>query len=330
MNGVVRVYVPTSGTVRTWFARRAILVVALGLALAACSKRKAARNDAGADAGGIDPSELAGKFDKKCVAGDLEACRSLGVMYTEGTGVSPDPRRAAALFGQACNGGNLSACNHLALAIAEGIGVPKDVPRAVEVYQKACDRGFALSCRNLGLMLRDGRGIPADLPRAAKLLDAACKGKVPFACTNAGDLDSQLAIKGGPARAKAAIAHYQLGCDAGDPTACRQIGIAYLEARGLPRSTRAASIWLERACTGDDAIACRVLGAMSMEGVGVPRDPKRGQELLQRACDRKDDEACRLVKLGTDANASDGGVPDASGAGSDSAPANPALDAGAR
>ena len=71
---------------------------------------------------------------------------------------------------------------------------------------------------------------------------------------------------------KAAIAHYQQGCDAGDPTGCRQIGIAYLEARGLPRSATAAAVWLERACVGDDAIGCRVLGAMLVDGVGLQRD----------------------------------------------------------
>ena len=108
---------------------------------------------------------------QRLFAPTIEACRQLGVMYMEGTGVSPDPRRAAALFGQACTGDNLSACNHLALALAEGMGVTKDVARAVDVYQKACDRGYGLSCRNLGLMLRDGRGVDADLPRAAKLLE---------------------------------------------------------------------------------------------------------------------------------------------------------------
>jgi TPR repeat protein len=168
-------------------------------------------------------------------------------------------------------------------------------------------------------MLRDGRGVEADLPRAAKLLDAACKGKLPFACTNAGDLDSLLATKE-PAAAqkhqKAATAHYTAGCDAGDPTACRQIGIAYLEARGFKRSTAAAAVWLERACSGDDAIACRVLGAMAVEGVGVAKDPKRGLELLQRACDRKDDEACRLVMLGAGSAAGSGAGSGSSASGS--------------
>lgn len=286
------------------------------LVLVACKSGKPAKKDAAVAAagdGGVDPSTVAAQLDKKCIAGDFEACRNLGVMYAEGLGVTADHKRATALFAQACNGKNLSACNALALALAEGMGVEKNPERAAEVYQQACDGGYMMACRNLGLMLRDGRGVPADLERAAELLERACKGKVPFACTNAGDLDvmqaSQATGAAAAAHYKRAIAHFKEGCEAGDPTGCRQIGIAYIEGKGLPRSTTAAAVWFERACVADDAIGCRVLGAMLVDGVGVPRDHKRGQELLTRACDRKDDEACRLLKIAADPAAGDAGVP---------------------
>ena len=288
------------------------LAVAAALVIAACGNRSKLTDDAavGSDAGALDPAELAAMFDKKCVSGDLEACRNLGVMYSEGTGVSTDVPRATALFGQACTGGNLPACNHLALALAEGMGTERQPAKAVEVYQKACDGGYKLACRNLGLMLRDGRGVPMDLPRAEALLDKACKGTVPFACTNAGDLDSALAVKGGPARGKQAIAHYKQGCDTGDPTACRQLGLAYLEGRLVAKSTSAASMWLERACMPDDPVACRVLGVMKAQGVGIARDLERGKQMLKRACDAKDDEACKLLgKLSEPATPDDAGVP---------------------
>src|SRR3569623_1472770 len=241
-----------------------VRLIALLLALAACkghSKSKLAEDAAASGSGSaVDPAALAEQFDKKCVAGDLEACRYLGVMYAEGTGVSPDPRRATALFGQACTGGNLSACNHLGLALAEGMGVDKSPQKAADVYQKACDGGYKLSCRNLGLMMRDGRGVPKDLDRADKLLDKACKGSVPFACTNAGDLDAAML------HWKQAINHYKSGCDAGDPTACRAIGLAYLAGKGLPKSPSAAAVWLARACLPDDPVACRLLGQMVSQG----------------------------------------------------------------
>jgi len=281
-------------------------------------------------ASGSASVQVAGAFDQKCVAGDLEACRNLAVMYTEGVGVQRDERRAAALFAQACNGGLLAGCNHLALVLAEGLGSPKDVAKAVELYQRACDGGYGLACRNLGLLLRDGRGIDKDLARAERLLDKACKAGTPFGCTNAGDLDRMLVASQDRApRLKKMIDHYKLGCDGGDPIGCRYIGIAYLEGTGLPKSASAASVWLERGCVAKpsaagkgaasgaaagvgmtDAVACRVLGMMKVQGVGGTRDVEHGRQALQLACDRHDDEACKaLAAVSQVSDSRDAGVP---------------------
>ena len=286
----------------------AAIVVAFVVLVSGCKKKEPAAMPDDA-AGIVDQAEVAGTLDKKCVAGDLEACRKLGVMYQEGTGVSPDPRRATALMGQACNGNNLSACNNLGMNLAEGIGIDKNITRSIDAYTKACDGGFKLACRNLGLMYRDGRGVPADLAKAEVLLDKACKANVAFACKNAGDLDAMVSAKGG-SRWKQAIGHYKQGCDSGDPTACRQLGVMYLEGKGLPKSTSAARVWLERACLPDDAVACRLLGLMVLHGIGVANDVERGKQLLARACEAKDDEACRVGKLAEAAPGTDGGVVD--------------------
>jgi TPR repeat protein len=284
------------------------LLVAMWVLAIGCSSRPARvpPEDAPSGDGGPDPFELAGRYDRRCVGGDLEACRRLGVMYAEGTVVSPDPRRATELFNKACSGGNLPACHHYAMALTEGMGVTPQPARAAEVYQKACDRGYKLACRNLGLMLRDGRGVPADLMRAEALLDNACRGGVPLACTSAGDVDAMRTSKGGAPRYKDMVAHYKLGCETGDPTACRQLGIAYLEGKGVPKSNSAAALWLERACLPDDPVGCRLLGIMKQHGNGIARDVERGTQMLARACDAKDDEACRMLKSSADSE--DAGV----------------------
>jgi hypothetical protein len=274
----------------------AVLVAMCALAIACNGKPvRSAPDDAATGDGGLDPGEIAGRYDRKCVGGNIEACRNLAVMYAEGTGVSVDRKRANVLFDRACTGGDMPACNQLALTLVEGTGIERQPARAAAVYQKACDGGYKLACRNLGLLLRDGRGIPVDLPRAEVLLDKACKGGVPLACTSAGDLDAVRAAKAGAGRYKEMVSHYKLGCDTGDPTACRQLGIAYLEGRGVAKSLSAASVWLERACMPDDAVGCRLLGLQRIQGAGVTRDIERGKQLLARACEAKDDEACRLL-----------------------------------
>jgi TPR repeat protein len=290
---------------------KALLVAMCALAIG-CGSRptKPVQDDAATGDDGPDLVELAGRYDRKCAAGDLEACRALGVMYADGSGVSPDPRRATTLFAEACNGGNYPACYHLALALAEGLGTERQPARAVEAYQKSCDGGYPQACRNLGVMLRDGRGVPADLARADAMLDKACKGRVPQACTNAGDLDAIRAVKGGNAHYREMFAHYKQGCDAGESTACRQLGVAYLEGKGLSKSPSAAAVWLERACMPDDPIACRMLGQMKLAGTGVPRDAERGKQMLMRACNAGDDEACRALKAANDGESDDAGVGD--------------------
>lgn len=277
-------------------AARAVFFILVALATAGCERARNEPADEGPKA--AHPAELAAALDKQCVGGDLESCRRLGVMYQEGTGISPDPRRATALFGQACKGNNLSACNNLAMNLSEGIGAERNAAKAAEVYQRACDANYALACRNLGLMYRDGRGVPADATKAEPLLVRACDSNVPFACKNAGDLDASLVSRFGPHRWKRAIRHYTRGCDFGDPTSCRQIGILYLEGKGVPKSSNAAAVWLERGCLPDDAVACRLLGNLVTQGVGTVRDVERGRELFRRACNANDDEACRLLESG--------------------------------
>jgi len=299
---------------------KARLVAMCALAIG-CSSKPARLPPEDAELGdvGPDPIERAGRLDHQCAGKDLEACRKLAVMYAEGTGVSPDPKRATALFNQACAGGNLPACNHYALTVAETAPV-----KAVDAYQKACDGGYKLACRNLGLMLRDGRGVVADLSRAGALLDKACKAGVPLACTSAGDLDAMRAIKGGAPRYREMVAHYKQGCEAGDPTACRQIGIAYLEGRGLAKSSSAAAVWLERACMPDDPVGCRLLGVMKLQGAGVPRDAERGKQLLVRACAANDDEACRLLRADSEPTGDDAGRVGDGGGGEPAPDARPA------
>lgn len=224
------------------------------------------------DAGAATQQVIA-QLDMQCAADDLEACRNLGVLFSEGVGVAIEPRRAQALFAKACNGKNLASCNHLALLLAEGRAITRDLSKAVAIFVETCEAGYGLACRNLGLLLRDGRGTPPDLARAATFLDRACTLGAPYACTNAGDLDALLASKAADAaaaapHAKAMLAHYQHGCSSKEASACRQIGVAYLRGAGVRASEPAAIVWLVKACELGDADACKLIGKGPAAGAG--------------------------------------------------------------
>src|SRR5262245_29459046 len=173
-------------------AMRAVVVVAVAWLIACKGGDKgggfvatgSAGAGAGTGSGSGSATDVVKTLDTKCLAKDWEACRNLGVLYSEGAAVTADPKRAAALFLQACDGGNAAACNNLGLVLAEGIGVVQDPAAARERYQKACDGDNLLGCRNLGLLLDGTRGIPADPAAAAIAFAKACDGKLPFACTN--------------------------------------------------------------------------------------------------------------------------------------------------
>ena len=106
-----------------------ILILVALAALPACKKKSAAKaQDAGARR--LPTAEEAvAAFDDACVKGDAEACRNLGVLYSEGNGVPKDPVRALALYGQACDKDNAAACNNLGLVLLQGHGVDPDQVR---------------------------------------------------------------------------------------------------------------------------------------------------------------------------------------------------------
>ncbi len=253
-------------------------------------------SSAGATAGSGSATSVdavLGDLTKRCTANESEACRTLGLLYSQGKGVTADSVRATALFKQACDLHNDAACNQWGLALAEGVGIGKDAAQAERVMQTSCDGGYAIACRNLGLMFRDGKLGAADGAanrttngrRAAELLAKACDAKVPYACTNLGDLlfnspDDREQIKLG-------IDVYQSACNRGEASACRQIGLAYVDGRGLPKSNAAAAVWLQKACDGNDAQACLLMATL---------DPSKAATLNAKACKLGAQAACPATK----------------------------------
>ena len=95
-----------------------------------------------------------------------------------------------------------------------------------------------------------------------------------------------------PARA---VEWFHKGCEAGDPTACRNLGALYVEGRGVPQGYGAAAVWLERSCEGNDPGGCRLLGLLLLEGKGVAKDEARARKVLGQACRGDDRPACEAM-----------------------------------
>jgi len=121
-------------------------------------------------------------FQKACDGGEMTSCRSLGIMYNNGLGVSLDYAQALALSQKACDGGEMLGCANLGLLNANGQGVTQDFGQARKLFQKACDGGAMTGCANLGVIYDKGLGVTKDYAQARTLYKRACDGGFQGAC----------------------------------------------------------------------------------------------------------------------------------------------------
>ncbi len=196
-----------------------------------------------------------------CMAGDLSQCVKLGDMYAAGNTVAKDPGRAAEMYERACEGGVASVCNTLGLIydrtdtplggqqrvmelfqkacegnslegcinLGQVLAEREDYPGAAMMFEKACAGGAPLGCYHLAVAYEKGEGVKADLPKAVDLYEQACTGSHVESCV----VLAQFYTGSGtvaPDRVRAtayyqkAIQIRQKACEAGDDSACGEVG----------------------------------------------------------------------------------------------------------
>ena len=98
---------------------------------------------------------------------------------------------------------------------------------------------------------------------------------------------------------------FMMGCDAGQPDLCTEVGDFYANGRGFPVDAARARELYTRACDANGPEGCFRLGEVYERGTGVTRDPARAVTFYQRACDPGYDLAClrlaELLRTGPDA-----------------------------
>ncbi|WP_457597593.1 tetratricopeptide repeat protein [Hydrogenimonas sp.] len=97
---------------------------------------------------------------------------ALGVLHSNGQGVSRDFREAARWYEMAAEAGIVPAQNAIGFAYANALGVPEDFDRAARYLKMACDAGELAACVTLGEIYALGhaggnREMAADLIKAA-------------------------------------------------------------------------------------------------------------------------------------------------------------------
>jgi serine/threonine-protein kinase len=149
-------------------------------------------------------------LDKACSGGSGEACKDLGNMYHDGSGVGKDGLRAASLYSKSCSTSPPKGCTNLGVMYHNGDGVPQNDAHAGDLYSRACDAGDGIGCANLGNSYWNGSGVAHDDTRAAAL--------------------------------------YSRACDIGNGAGCSSLGLCYGAGRGVTKDTARARQLFTKGC----------------------------------------------------------------------------------
>lgn len=282
--------------------------------------------------------------ESACDKGDLAGCAALGRAFLYGEGRPQNRPVAELLLRQACDGAEGAGCHGLgvllqtvdepalidegALALARGCrlgdleacaenanviergpsGFGGDLEAATALRRTTCAKGGGSACRELGKTLARSDD-PAARDEGRELLVRQCRAGDADAC---GYVVNQLKPIGALARELTS-----LGCDAGEPYLCRELGdLLFAETSGPPESRTAALAKFDRACAFESMFCylseqirarpalvescgrgvqtdCVALGRLYSTGPGSPlHSPAEAMTLLGTACETGVIEAC--------------------------------------
>jgi TPR repeat protein len=155
-----------------------------------------------------DFAEAAKLFRKAADQGLPHAQLNLANAYAMGRGVAHDSSEAAQWWRKAADKGIADAQFNLGLAYFNGDGVSQDYIEAIKWYRKAADQGYAPAQTNLGSMYQNGQGVPQDYVEAFKWYTLAASQGNAIASTNRNSIASRMTsdqIAEGQRRAAAPI-----------------------------------------------------------------------------------------------------------------------------
>jgi TPR repeat protein len=252
-----------------------------------------------------DPFRALESLEPMCQAGDIDACVLAG--RTERAEGAPS-ERARAAFERACAAGRQLGCAELA---AGRQALLADPVRATAALERACDAGEPLGCWWLARRTR-GEAVAAQNPERVALLAeryftlgmARCKERDREACRDLEQNRSAESVRfngvmGGigvewrfdawardheapKGTSPARLWLFELGCEAGDISACVQVGKIW----GGQGDREKAGPILEKACETGHQPACVTLA--DFLGKGNPRS----KDLLHIACAAGFAEGC--------------------------------------
>jgi TPR repeat protein/uncharacterized caspase-like protein len=189
-------------------------------------------------------------YEKAAAAGEPLAMTDLGFLYTHGWGVSRDYTQARQLYERAVAAGEAAAMYNLGSLYQNGLGVTKDYTQARQLYEKAA--GQPLAMLNLGWFYQNGLGVTKDYTQARQWYEKAAAAGEPMAMTNLGVLyGNGWGVTKDYSQARQ---WYEKAAAAGEPLAMNNLGVLYANGWGVTKDRAQARLWYEKsAASGNEA-----------------------------------------------------------------------------
>jgi uncharacterized protein len=127
-------------------------------------------------------------------------------------------------------------------------------------------------------------------PVALEELHAACQAGNGTACNDLG-VSYQLGYGTQPDSGKA-LEQFERACRAGSPDGCNNQGAMLERAWGAERDLERARELYQEACEKGSGLGCSNLGALYAKGKGVTRDTADARWLFERACQKGSATGC--------------------------------------
>jgi tetratricopeptide (TPR) repeat protein len=163
-------------------------------------------------------------YERAAELNNLEATKSLALMYATGKGVERDRIKAGQLYKKilpglrnAAQGDDISAIRTLAYMCENGLGVPKQERAAVGWYRKAAELGDIVSMKNLSAIYDLGIYVPRNTKLAIRWLKKAA--------------------------------------EEGDATCMRDLGYRYEQGEGVTKDRKKAIQWYQTAASFENRLA---------------------------------------------------------------------------
>jgi uncharacterized protein len=215
--------------------------------------------------------------------GDAQAQYDIGLLYSNGMGVSRDDKIAFQWFHVAAAQGHVASITWLGVMYASGRGVQQDYIESMKWNKKAAELGSPHAQHNLGLMYYFGQAVPVNTSEAMRWFRQSAEQGFAKAQLSLG-----LMYKGkGPQQNYAeAMKWFQSSADQGLAAAQFELGSMYVLAIGIPLNIAEGAKWILKSAEQGDARAEFYLGLMYSTGVGVSQDDDKAVDWFEKAAEQ--------------------------------------------